>query len=248
MTSKIRENILFYLSSTREKSRSIAINHDLNLKNEMIIKLLVQNCRFKFDLLLMESLKLNYLKSDFKIENIYSLADKLNEEQGFDEQINKLEKSIENVYPESCLIVDSINLLILNYDLIKINKFIDHLLSKYSKVIFLFNGDLVDSDYLFKLQELCTAYFELNRKSFINLIQVQFVYKKKCQKLGLNLVKGDYSFSFDANTYMAKLIEIDVKSSKQQTKSEDFSYDLSFNSTIKEDDQEREQIVLPFMR
>ena len=248
MTSKIKENLLFYLAGIREKSRLIAINHDLDLKSDQLIKLLIANCRFKFDLLLMENLRSNYLTSQFNFENVYSLFNEtqfnLNESISFDEQITRLEQSIKTCYPDACLLIDSINLLILNYNAASLTKFLDYLLSKYCKVIFLFNNELIDLDYLLKIQELSSSYFELNRNSFSNDIQVSYVYKKKCAKLGLNLIKGDYSFTFDSNTHLTKLI--DAKKVKKSQHHDDYTYDLAFNLTI--EDKEREKTVLPFMR
>ena len=246
MTSKIKENLLFYLSAIRGKSRSIAVNHNLELRSDVLIKLLLKNCRFKFDLLLMEGRKANYLQSESKFDNVYDLFDgaELTREPCLNEQIGKLEQSIKAVHPESCLIIDSINLLLLNYDRRWLNAFIGRLLGKYCKVIFLFNADLVDADQLLAVQELASAYFELTRQSFAGQIQVQYIYKKKCTKLGLDLVRGEYSFTFDTVTYLAaKLIE---PAASKPANNEDYSYDLSFNLTIK--DEERQQTVLPFMR
>lgn len=268
MTSKIKENILFYLSSTRERSRSIAIGHDLELKNDLIIKILIKNCRFKFDLMLIDGLKSKY--SDLKFENIYSAFEQsteqndlnhlyndlnvlngendvtnLNDLINLDKKIDKLKSSIQTVYPESGLIVESINLFVLNKNAIDLNNFINFLLSKYSKVIFLFNFDLIDDVYLNKIKELSTAYFNLNRKSLhSNEIEIDCVYKKKCSKLGLDLVKDVFQFTYDSNL-MAKLNEKSTKT--DATKSTDnYSYDLSFNLNIN-DDKQREN-VLPFMR
>ena len=245
MTSKIKENLLFYLASTREKSRSIAIGHSLELKNDLIIKLLIKNCRFKFDLLLVDGLRSTY--SQYKFENLHSLFDHADETTTFDQQIDEIEKTIQNVYPDSCLIVDSINLLLLNWDPVRLNRFVNHLLSKYCKLIVLFNSDLIDFDYLTKIEELCSSCFELNRGSHSNEIHVNSIYKKKCSKLGLNLARGDYMFTFDSTSLLAKLVENRKASNKNQTTA-DYSYDLSFNLTIDDNDKQREQTVLPFMR
>lgn len=241
MSSKIKENLLFYLASTREKSRLIGINNDLDLKSDILIKLIIKNSRFKFDLLLIENLRSKF--KEFKFENLYTFNYDLNE-LNFKNQIKKLENSIKNVYPDSCLIIDSINLLILNLNSIELNKFMNYLLSKYSKIIFIFNNEFVSS--ISSIQELCNSYFELNRHSFKNEIQVQFIYKKKCLKLGIDLLKGDYLFSFDQNTLKAKLIE--KKTISKESTDDFYSYDLSFNLTIKDQDKQREQIVLPFMK
>ena len=252
MTSKIKENLLFYLSATKEKARSISVNHNLDLRNDVLIRLLVKNCRFKFDLLLVEGRRANYLQSEFRFENVYSLFDGAeltmveDGERCLDERLSKLEQSIKGVHPESCLLIDSVNLLLLNYPPIRLNQFISELLAKYCKVIFLFNGDLVDVDYLLAIRELASAHFELTRRpAFGNEIHVQYTYKKKCLKLGLDLVRGECSFTFDPSTHLASKLIAEPKVNKQSN-NEDYSYDLSFNLTIK--DEERQQTVLPFMR
>lgn len=246
MTSKIKENLLFYLASTREKSRTIGINHNLNLRNDFIIKLLVKNCRFKFDLLLLEGTKSIY--DDLKLDNLYSpnhmqmdVSSNLKANM-----IDDLERSIINVFPDSCLIIDSLNLLFLNMDTVKINNFLNNLLSKYSKIIFLFNDDIVEKVDLEKIKEICSAYFELKRHSFINEITVNYIYKKKCHKFGLDLLTGGYIFTFDQRTLLTKLVE--DKKRKEDNKINDFNYDLSFNMTIDEDDKKKKETVLPFMR
>lgn len=247
MSSKIKENLLFYLSSTREKSRLIGIGHDLNLKNDLIIKLLIKNCRFKFDLLLLNSLKSNFI--EFKFDNIYTLNYEWNElnldEEQMKKQIKKLEQSIKNIFPDSCLIIDSINQLILNLNPIELNKFFNYLLSKYSKLIFIFNNDIIDLDYLIRIQELCSSYFDLQRDSFKQDILVNYIYKKKCQKFGLDLLKGDYGFSFDQNTLSTKL---KIVNKNLKDKNEKFFTELSFNPSINEEDKQREKNVLPFIR
>ena len=233
------------MSAIREKARSIAVSHDLELRSDLLIKLLLKNCRFKFDLLLLDGLKANHANSENKFENVYTLFDdvKAVEDVVLDDQIGKLEQSIKGVHPESCLIIESINLLLLNYDRTWLNAFINRLLGKYCKIIFLFDADLIDADQLLAIQELATAYFELNRKPQASEIHVQYVYKKKCAKLGLDLVRGEYSFTFDTSTHLAAR-PTEPKANKPRT--EDYSYDLSFNLTIK--DEERQQTVLPFMR
>lgn len=252
MTSKIKENLLFYLSATKEKARSIAVNHNLDLRSETLIRLLVKNCRFTFDLLLVEGRRANYLTSEFRFKNVYSLCDGAeltmleDGAQCLNECLNQLDQSIKGVHPDSCLLIDSVNLLLLNYSPIRLSQFISQLLSKYCKVIFLFNGDLVDADYLLAIRELATAYFELTRRpAFGNEIHAQYIYKKKCLKLGLDLVRGKYSFTFDTSTHLASKPIIEQQTGKQPN-NEDYSYDISFNLTI--NDEERQQTVLPFMR
>lgn len=248
MSSKIKENLLFYLASTREKSRTIGINHDLNIKNDFLIKLLIKNCRFKFDLLLFESPKTAY--DDLKLDNVYALnhlqmdaASDLKERM-----VNELESSIKNVHPDVCLIIDSLNLLFLNLDIVRVNDLLNNLLSKYSKVIFLFSEDIVEFHDLEKIKEICSAYFELKRNRFANEIAVRYIYKKKCPKFGLDLLKDDYFFTFDQTTLVTKLVEGKKPSEDSQKTEECFSYDLSFNLTFNDEDKKKEQTVLPFMR
>ena len=118
----------------------------------------------------MEGRRPDYPQSELRFENVYSLFDGAelamveHGAQCLDELVNKLEQSINGVHPDSCLLIDTVNLLLLNYSPVRLNMFICQLLAKYCKVIFLFSGDLVDMDYLLAIRELAAAYFELTRR------------------------------------------------------------------------------------